>query len=358
MPYPSPAQAQPLRITVKAVAKKAGVSLMTASYALRNHPKIPRVTRDRIQRVAARLGYRPDPEMSRLMHLLRKHKHASFQTTLAFLSFQETPHATHRYTADLIAGAKDRAAQLGYSVDVLSVAHSQLGRSRLTTMLKTRGIRGVLIPPLPEIVDCSAMLDWSQFSVIAATYSAQNLVVNRVVPNHQGNIMEALTRLRALGYRRPGLVLVGDLVRRANSAYQAVLALRQQNGDFAYVPAFNGEFSEMEDPDSRIRPWLLENQPDLLLTVEAAVPTLIRVLGSRYPATIGIGVLDHSGVSTHAGIDQHPSIIGEAAVELLAGQIQHGEVGLGRHPRITMIDGTWLAGTSIRPRKRAPARPR
>jgi len=323
---------------------------MTASYAMRNHPKIPPVTRNRVQRVAKKIGYVPNPEISRLMHLLRAKRMTSYQATLAFLSFYQGPHATtHRYTADVIAGAKKRAADLGYSVDVLSVEHSKLGRARLTTMLRSRGIRGILIPPLPEIADCSQMLDWSQFSIVAATYSAKNLLVNRVMPHHQSNIMQALQQIRRRGYSRPGFVFTGDLVHRANSAYHAAMALYQQAGDFVPIPALNLDSTESAAVEASIRPWLRLHRPDVLLSVEDVVPSLTRILGRSYPEKTGICVLDHSGAGGMAGIHQLPAIIGGTSVELLAGQIVHGELGFGSHPCVTMVEGVWIAGNSIRP---------
>jgi len=60
-------------------AKEPGVSVMTVSYALRYHAKIPKATRERVQREAKRLGYVPSPEISRLMHLLRAGRSDAFR---------------------------------------------------------------------------------------------------------------------------------------------------------------------------------------------------------------------------------------------------------------------------------------
>jgi DNA-binding LacI/PurR family transcriptional regulator len=321
---------------------------MTASYAMRNHPKIPPGTRGRIQRIAKKIGYVPNPEISRLMQLLRGGRVPSYKATLACLSFYHGPFETaHRYTADVIAGARKRAAELGYSVDVLSIEHSKLGSERLTAMLKSRAIRGVLIPPLSEVVDCSRMLDWSQFSIIAATSSTQNLFVNRVIPHHQDNIMQALLHLRKLGYRKLGLVLTRDLTHRVNFAYQAALALHQQAGDFVPIPALNLASSDYQASGPAMRAWLGAYRPEVLLTIENVLPALVRTLGPRYPAKTGICLLDHSGIGPMAGVHQHPALIGETAVELLAGQVEHGELGFGSHPRVTMVEGRWIEGTSV-----------
>ena len=61
-----PAASKPV-ITLKDVAERAGLSLATVSYALRQHPKIPVETRERAAAAARELGYRPNPRVASLM---------------------------------------------------------------------------------------------------------------------------------------------------------------------------------------------------------------------------------------------------------------------------------------------------
>lgn len=72
------------------------------------------------------------------------------------------------------------------------------------------------------------------------------------------------------------------------------------------------------------------------------------LLARNFGTKIGVAVLDHSGSGPIAGIHQHPAIVGETAIDLLAGQVQRGEVGFEEHPRVTMVDGAWMTGTSLR----------
>ena len=64
------------RPTVKLIAAKAGLSGAAVSLALRDHPSIPPATRARIKRLADQLGYRVDPNVSRLMAYLRQRPQA------------------------------------------------------------------------------------------------------------------------------------------------------------------------------------------------------------------------------------------------------------------------------------------
>ena len=60
------------RVTLGEIAKAAGVSRATASRALQNNPLIAAATRQRVQNIAEKLGYRPDPEASRLLPYLKR----------------------------------------------------------------------------------------------------------------------------------------------------------------------------------------------------------------------------------------------------------------------------------------------
>src|ERR1051325_9261392 len=72
--------------TMQRIADAAGVSRMTVSLALRNHPRISAATRERIRQVAERLGYHPDPEVSKLMAYLRRAKPAKHARVLGLFT--------------------------------------------------------------------------------------------------------------------------------------------------------------------------------------------------------------------------------------------------------------------------------
>ena len=54
------------------VADAAQVHRTTVSLALRRDPRIPTATRERVERHAAKLGYRANPLVSALMQLQRR----------------------------------------------------------------------------------------------------------------------------------------------------------------------------------------------------------------------------------------------------------------------------------------------
>ena len=56
------------------IARLAGVSQMTVSLALRDHPTLPPATRRRIKEIAEEIGYRPDPNIGRMLSYIRSRR--------------------------------------------------------------------------------------------------------------------------------------------------------------------------------------------------------------------------------------------------------------------------------------------
>ena len=79
-----------VRVGLREVAAAANVCVMTVSLALRDNPRISAGTRDRIKRLAAELGYHPDPELSRLMNHLRASRTARGRIGVALIDFYPT----------------------------------------------------------------------------------------------------------------------------------------------------------------------------------------------------------------------------------------------------------------------------
>ena len=61
--------------TQRDVASRLGISNATVSLALRDHPRIPVTTRERIKRMADEMGYQPIP----MLRILSNYKNSSKQ---------------------------------------------------------------------------------------------------------------------------------------------------------------------------------------------------------------------------------------------------------------------------------------
>ncbi|MGC4111462.1 MAG: LacI family DNA-binding transcriptional regulator [Nocardioides sp.] len=129
------------RPTLAAVARAANVSLATASYAVRGDPKISGATRQRICAIAKRIGYTPNPELGRLMFMLRERHRPQIKATLALLALKGRSNTANEFGRGLMRGMRERASALGFALDALEVDPAKMGRARLTQILLARRAR-------------------------------------------------------------------------------------------------------------------------------------------------------------------------------------------------------------------------
>jgi DNA-binding LacI/PurR family transcriptional regulator len=175
------------RPTVRTIAAATGVSAMTVSLALRNHPRIPATTRLRVQRAADKLGYRPDPHVAKLMHHLRVRRKVVFQASVGALT--TVPEGAEQpYLLDILHSARRRAEQFGYGFNVFRLGDAT-PRPDLQRVLRSRGVDGIVLLPLATPRPVNDVLDWTEFSVVSTTYGVLAPKFHRVVPHQFSNAL-------------------------------------------------------------------------------------------------------------------------------------------------------------------------
>lgn len=102
-----------MRITIKDIATKAGVSKTTVSFAFNNPDRISSETYERIMNIAREIGYSPDPVARILSN--RKTKNIGIVLPQSISVFFQNP-----YLAELLRGIGSVCDQEGFAVSVLS----------------------------------------------------------------------------------------------------------------------------------------------------------------------------------------------------------------------------------------------
>jgi DNA-binding LacI/PurR family transcriptional regulator len=330
------------RVTVRTIAAAAHVSPMTVSRALSNRPRIDPETRARIMKIAERMGYRPDPEVAKLMHHLRNRRKPTFQSVICALTTRPAE-AFNRYTHDLAEGARQRAQALGYGFLLMHVMPGASFRRSLPRILLSRGVEGVLVLPLQEAADLQTLLPWSEFSAIAATSSVTAPLIHRVMPNHYANTLTLFRQLASHGYRRIGLTMSAVQDMRVNHVFTAAATWHNLHESKARIPPLIFDSAEPR----ALRKWFARHDPDAIVTNEAvAVTGFARTLGLRLPGPIGFASTSIEPSSQLTGIDELPMEVGAMAISLLASKLQRRERGLPVTPTATLIDGRWHPGKS------------
>lgn len=340
--------------TIRDIAARAGVSHTTVSLALRRDHRLPVETRRRIERLAAQLGYRRDAALGELMARLRTIRARPAHAALGFVTAWPTQHgwreaANHRR---FHAGAAARASELGYTLDVFWLAEPGMTSARMTRILTTRGIRGLILHSLPHPGGKLA-LGWKHFAAVTKGVTIVKPALHRVISSHYDDIRLVAAELSRRGYRRIGLVLSEELNGRVDCAWLAGLHVHQRAQPSAErVPPL---IASRGGDRAQFNAWFDAHGPEVLLFSDLPVPAWVETRELRVPADVGLVHLDWSPeLAPLAGLDSDGEALGRAAVDLLVGQLQAQEHGVPRHEKIVTIKGHWRDGTTVKTRR--PAR--
>lgn len=341
-------------VNLREVAAEANVSVMTASRALRNHPNVSEETKARVQQVAKRLGYRPNPLISALMSSRPTGRPVKASLTIGYLTAFPRRDEWHGISIfqEFHKGAMQAADRLGYHLDEFWLAEPGMSEARMSQQLFHRNIAGVIVAPFPQ-AGRKLALDWTNFAAVAIGYSLAAPVLHRVV-NHQFRSMRRIIlELRQRGYRRLGLALPSSSNERVDHQWLGCFLAEQLD-----VPAKDRVPPLIVDDhqwtQERLATWYHAHRPDVIINQQPETVDWLKAAGLRVPEDVGFAHLNCEDVSgKFAGIRQNGHVIGEVAVNQLISMLQRNERGVPGLPLATLVDGTWIDGRTVRNLKTA-----
>lgn len=358
-PYSSPPEPRTgARVTLRDIAKKLGVSHATICLGLRDNPRISKTRCIQIKETARLLGYRPDPMLTALSHYRRRSGSRPVCAALAWLSFWKNPEDMHAYSEfrDYWQGANDVAAAHGYHIEVFS-PNSDYPLSRIQSVLIARNVSGILVPPMPAApagpVPLKDAFDWSQFPIVKFGYSISTLPAHMVASAQMFNGLLACRKMGERGYKRIGFVT------RRSSLDSTQFAAGFMRGQLDLPPERQVPLLLLPDDESeypgRLAEWTRLHRPDAVLSNLSQARKLLKAIGLRVPADIGLATLSTHDGQVDAGINQNPMEIGRAAAETIISLITHNARGLPAIQREILIDGSWVDGACLPDRRTAAA---
>ena len=336
------------QITLKEVAQAAGVSIMTASRALRNQANVTVATRERVQRAASDLGYRPNPLVSALMSYRRASRVIQDTLTIGFVTNfpRRDGWRKLRINADFFDGATQACMRHGYKLEEFWLREPDMTAKRLSSILYSRNVNGLLIAPLPVALG-HMRLEWEKFSALALGYSLAWPRLHRAV-NHQFRSMRmALRHLRKMGYTRIGLALRSSIDERVEHHYTgAFLGDQQRLSPRERVPLH--VVQDRAWSERAFSSWFLKHRPDVVVTHHEEVLDWLARLKVAVPNEIGLVHLNCPDPSGRiAGVYQNGPEVGAAAADFLVAMIQRNEAGIPELPHTILVEGTWVDGKTL-----------
>jgi LacI family transcriptional regulator len=342
-------------ITLRDVARVARVSHATVSRALRNHAAIPFETCRRIQALAEKLGYRRNVVVSMLMSQLRKYPRSPYQGTLAFVTSDPTADGWKTgkpYNVRSFKGAQDRAGYLGYRLEEFWIKAPEMTAKRAQGILQARGIRGLIIAPLPKALG-HITLDWSHFASVTIGYTMNLPHLHSAKNDHYHTASLALRKLRSLHYKRIGFVLSPLSDKYSNGVFTARYLLHSHNNaNSETIPIFSKTedvFGTGEEQFEAFKKWYKQYRPDAIVCMGQRVLGWLERIKVSVPRDLGVVYLDiHNAEAEHvSGVDECEEVVAGAAVELLVQQIEHNDLGIPGSPKTVLMEGRWVNGETV-----------
>lgn len=333
--------------TLQDVADRAGVHRSTVALALRDHPRIPKATRERIHGIAEKLGYRLNPLVAALMRARRTGRPVK-HVSLAFVTNYPTRYGwrrEHHDRPDFFPGAVQRARDFGYKLEHFWLGEPGMTPARFCRILSARAINGLIIARLPP--GCHEMhLEWDQFSTVALGMTLRSPRLHHVTENHFDTAWQGMQQCLDRGYKRVGFVFsdANDSPRVGDRWLGAYLGLQQRLAPELGLPVCPG----IPTDRATFSTWFREHRPDALLVNHVGpVKVWLATLGFRVPEDVGLVELEDHPETGSAGVYYEASKVGALAVEMLVGSMHRNETGIPDDPHEVLLTGEWREGMTL-----------
>jgi DNA-binding LacI/PurR family transcriptional regulator len=333
-------------VTLRDIAKEVGVSHVTVSLALRDHPRISDATKIRIKQKAEEMGYHPDPMLSALSRYRLTSKEKPKQAQLAWLNPLKNPKRLLQNEEFRLywEGANEIARKLGFELEQFFT--EELSLSRMDTIFKTRNIRGVLIAPLVGEISSLNWDDfpWKNYAVVRLGRSLQGPLAHYVTSAQVSNTVLAYDRVLELGYQRIGFVGNSSKRRMFLAGYTQAQTVHFPN---QHLPPLLLDENKPDLMQPDFTHWMKTHRPDVIITDDIHILDWLKDMGCTVPGDVGILTTSIHDTPVNAGIDQNPLEIGRSAIRLLISLLNEHHFGIPDVRTTILVEGHWVHGSML-----------
>lgn len=325
-----------VRPSLADLARTCGVSAMTVSRALRNHPRVAAETREKVLAEAKAAGYRLDPKIGQLMQHLRSVRARPSGEPLAMV----WPDVTRQeregspFLSAIVKGAKDRAETLGFSLSEYYLKEPGMSTARLDRILYARGVSCLIFGQVVHRNHGHLRMKWDRYSVVNIGLGLWRPEFHRVQFHHYDGMQQAMRWLKHHGRKRIACIIEPQTNERMFRAWQAAFLVSHPLGEAkaGALLLVTGEYTPLQLND-----WLAKVKPDAVVGEFISAKSVGIVL----PSGVGYFSLNRApGKSGPPGLDQSNTQVGASAVDLVSAHFNRNERGVPASPKILMMRGT------------------
>ncbi len=362
------------RVTLKDVAKRAGVTTAAVSMALKNNPRIGEATRKRIAKIAEELGYRVDPNVASLMRYLRSNRRPEFAETIGFVyAYGDAEEFKQAIALEgLFRGAVDFADRQGYKIEPFWLREEGMTQARMNSVLVSRNIRGLILPPLPEN-HAKLKFDWNRLAVISHALSLDEPEIDNITSHQYYSVRLAFEKCRELGYRRIGLAL-----NRVHSDRTEHRWLAGYLSSSRLLPAEEQVPEYLGPPNREFLNWYRDNQPDAIIVAKMHFREALDESGIQVPEDVAMAFLNlarhtdddsrssyavplefldtgyhdaYTAPGEMAGVVHNFYEMGQMSASQIIAALQQNVFGVPKFAKNTQVKGSWVDGRCVPKRK-------
>ncbi len=200
------------KVTIRDVAKDAGVSLRTVTNVINKWPYVTDQTREKVQRSIDALGYRPSRLASSLV--------TGRTNTIGVM----IPDITNPFFGQVVRGCEDVLYAADYSIFLCNTSEDPKKQSSYLDILVDRGVDGLLIFGARSSQDEHAGVVHDEIPVVVEDSPVQNQNTTMIEIDNIGGAQMAVAHLIAHGHTR--IAHLGGPIQR-QAADHRLLGYRQ-----------------------------------------------------------------------------------------------------------------------------------
>ena len=310
------------RTSLKEMAEQLGVSIATVSRALRNSHEVGEEMKTRVQELAKKLNYRPNP----FAQSLRQQKPKVIGVVVPNL-------VTHYYAA-VLDGIEDYATKAGYAVVAANSHEDHIREEKAIDNFVGMYVEGIIACLAQDTVDYSHFTEINEMGIPLVFFARTCLpeIFSSVVSNGDEAAFQATRHLIETGSKR--IAFIGgpthlDMVKRRKHGY--LEALRENNISIDRSIVINGDIDYESARNATLQLLQRDDRPDAILAfndiITYAAFDAIKTLRLEIPkdvAIIGFTEAESSVFVTPklSVIMDQAHLTGERACELLLRNIR------------------------------------
>jgi LacI family transcriptional regulator len=186
------------RATIKDIARIAKTSTAAVSLALNNRPGVSEKTRQKISKIASKLGYRPNQFAKSLI--------GKGSDTIGLI----IENISDPFYAELALGTEERASEMGYSLILSNTGGSLSREQECVENFRARGVDGIILSTITMDDPCIRPLIEDRFPFVCVNrYFLDPVLRNKVdsiVLDNYACGYQGLEHLYRLGHDRIALI--------------------------------------------------------------------------------------------------------------------------------------------------------